>query len=307
MNKITNSLLFCLFLSFGFAQDGKILAKRPVDLSKTPIWSKISSNDKLLPKFKHLERLQFYFITYESDSLKVGALMVEPKKKGKYPVIIFNRGGNRDFGKLTIATLITFASNLADNGYIVIGSNYREEDEFGGKDINDVLNLMETIKEIENADSTCIGMFGWSRGGMMTYLALKKSNKIKTAIIGNGATNMFNSVKFRPEMETNVYAECIPNYWKNKKEELKNRSAAYWHNQLSKNSSLLILSGTKDKRVNPTQADSLVILLKEINYNFEHRKFETDHFFSDKRMELGKLMINWYDENLKKPCGQKPN
>lgn len=307
MIKITSSLLFCLFLSFGFAQDGKILAKKPVDLSKTPIWAKISSDDKLLPKFKHLARLQFYFITYESDSLEVGALMVEPKKKGKYPVIIFNRGGNRNFGKLSIATLITFASNLSDQGYIVIGSNYREKDEFGGKDISDVLNLMETIKEIENADTNCIGMFGWSRGGMMTYLALKKTDKIKTAIIGNGVTNMFNSIKFRPAMESNVYSECIPNYWKNKDQELKKRSPVYWPNELSKNTSLLILSGQKDQRVNPEQADTLAILLKEIDFNFQHKKFDTDHFFSDKREELGKLLIQWYDENLKNECNQKTN
>ncbi len=92
-----------------------------------------------------------------------------------------------------------------------VNGNYRENDEFGGAEINEVLNLTETIKEIEKADSNCIGMFGWSRGGMMTYLALSKSDKIKTAIIGNGVSDLFETAKSRPRMETNVFAECIPN------------------------------------------------------------------------------------------------
>ena len=29
-------------------------------------------------------------------------------------------------------------------------------------------------------------MFGWSRGGMMTYLALTKTNRIKAAVVGSG-------------------------------------------------------------------------------------------------------------------------
>jgi len=257
MNRILIIIFSFLFYNIGIAQNGKILSKRLVDISQTPIWDKISENDTLIPDFEHLNELDFYFIIYESDSLNVKGIFVEPTKEGKYPVVIFNRGGNRKFGQLTISTMIMFASKLAKQGYVVIGSNYREKDEFGGAEINDVLNLIETVKEIEKADSNCIGMFGWSRGGMMTYLALQKSDKIKTAIVGNGASDLFETAKSRPRMETNVFAECIPNYWENKEIELKNRSAIYWTEKLNKESSLLILCGTKDKRVNPKQAEKI--------------------------------------------------
>lgn len=270
-----------------------------MDLSQTPIWSKISQDNELHSGFEHLKKLNFYFITYQSDSLKVIGLLVEPKKKGKFPVVIFNRGGNRGFAQLTVATMIMYASKLAEKGYVVIGSNYRKKDEFGGAEINDVLNLTETVKEIEKADPNCIGMFGWSRGGMMTYLALQKSDKIKTAIIGNGPTDLFETISARPEMETKVIAECAPNYLKNKELELKKRSVIYWADELNKNSSLLILCGTNDKRVNPEQADKIATKLKEINYDFELKKFETDHFFSDKKTELNEIVIKWFDEKLK--------
>ncbi|WP_440067670.1 alpha/beta hydrolase family protein [Tenacibaculum discolor] len=300
MNRILISTFFFLFLNSGFAQNGKLISKRLVDISNTTIWNKISQNNELLPSFEHLKKLDFYSITYESDNQKVKGLLVEPKKDGKYPVVIFNRGGNRGFAQLIVATLIMYTSKLAEQGYIIIGSNYREKDEFCGAEINDVLNLTETVKEVEKADSKSIGMFGWSRGGMMTYLALQKSNKIKTAIVGNGVSDLFDTAKFRPKMETNVFAECIPDYWNNKESELKKRSVIYWADELDKNSSLLILCGTNDKRVNPEQADKIAEKLSEMNYDFELRKFETDHFFSEYKTELNEMVIEWFNKRLKK-------
>jgi dipeptidyl aminopeptidase/acylaminoacyl peptidase len=246
---ISTFLLFCSGLVF--SQNGIILSKTLVDLPTTPIWERISENDTLKRNFQHLNNLDFFFITYQSDSLVVKGILVEPKKFGKYPVVIFNRGGNRDFAQLNISTLIKYTSKLANQGYIIIGSNYREKDEFGGAELNDVLNLTETAKYIEKADPNCIGMFGWSRGGIMTYLSLKESNKIKTAIVGNGITDLFDQIKDRPKMETGVIAKCVPNYWENKDVELKKRSAIYWTDKMNRNSSLLILTGTEDKRANP--------------------------------------------------------
>ena len=299
MSRILISIFFFLGLNFGFAQNGKLISKRLVDISKTPIWERISQDNELHSDFEHLRKLDFFFINYQSNDLIVRGLLIEPKKEGKYPVVIFNRGGNRDFAQLTVSTMIMYTSKLAEQGYVIIGSNYREKDEFGGAEINDVLNLTETVKEIEKADSSCIGMFGWSRGGMMTYLALQKSDKIKTAIIGNGASDLFDTAKFRPKMETNVFAECIPDYWNNRESELKKRSAIYWADELDKNSSLLILCGTNDKRVNPEQTDKIAKKLKEINYDFELRKFETDHFFTEKKAELNELLTEWFNKRLK--------
>jgi len=298
MAKLLTVILFLLVTNLGFAQNGKLLIKKLINISETPIWNKVSQKNELKSNFEYLKNLDFYFITYESDGLKVNGIVIEPKKEGKYPVVIFNRGGNRDFNQLTVATMIMYTSKLAEQGYVIIGSNYREKDEFGGTEINDVLNLTETVKEIKKADSNSIGMFGWSRGGMMTYLALQKSDKIKTAIVGNGPTDLFKIIYDRPEMETKVISECVPNYWKNKDDELKKRSVIYWSDELSKSSSLLILCGTKDKRVNSKQADKIAQKLSEINYEFELKKYETDHFFTEYKSELNNLVIDWFNKRL---------
>lgn len=226
-------------------------------------------------------------------------MVVEPKKEGIYPVVIFNRGGNRSYGQLTIATMIMYVSALADQGYVVIGSNYREQDEFGGAEINDVLALPETVTEFEKADTSRMGLFGWSRGGMMTYLALQKSDRFKTAVVGNGPTDLLGVIADRPEMETNVIAECVPGYAENKEAGLKKRSVVFWADELSKNTSLLILCGTRDDRVNPAQSDSLAAKLTALQYDVELKKFDTDHFFSDKKAELDACVIRWFNEKLK--------
>lgn len=300
MNRILILIFLFFSISFGFTQNQKLLSKKLVDISKTPIWNKISQNNELKTNFKHLKKLNFYFITYQSDNSKVKGLLIEPKNQGKYPVVIFNRGGNRHFGKLTLATMIIYTSKLAEQGYVIIGSNYRKKDEFGGAEINDVLNLTKIIKDIKKADSDCIGMFGWSRGGIMTYLALQKSDKIKTAVVGNGPTDLFGLISDRPEMESKVIAECVPNYSENKESELKKRSVIYWADELDKNSSLLILCGNNDKRVNPEQADRIAEKLIKIKYDFELKKFDTDHYFSEYKSELNEIIIEWFDKRLKK-------
>ena len=70
MKNVVTLILLFIFLSFGFAQNGKLLSKSLVDISTTPIWSKISKDNKLLSDFEHLKNLNFYLITYQSDNQK---------------------------------------------------------------------------------------------------------------------------------------------------------------------------------------------------------------------------------------------
>ena len=105
-------------------------------------------------------------------------------------------------------------------GYVVIGSQYRGAsidvinnglDEFGGADVNDVLALIKVAKEIPNADVDNIGMVGWSRGVMQSYIASKSIQSLKTliAIAGNSDAEM--ALVWRPEMER-VYRVRVPNF-----------------------------------------------------------------------------------------------
>lgn len=134
---------------------------------------------------------------------------------------------------------------------------------------------------------------------MMTYLALKLSADIRTAVVGNAPTDLFALIAERPEIETGVLAPCIPGYARNKQAELEKWSALYWPEALNPKSSLLILSGSRDDRCNPHQADSLAHRLRQIGYRFELKKVDTGHYFSDRKSELNAWLIDWFDCELK--------
>jgi len=245
------------------------------------------------------------WITYLSNDLKINGLMVKPKKPGKYPCIIYNRGGNRNFGQLLVAHAALKLGALANEGYVVIASNYRGngnsegQEEFGGKDVNDVLNLINVLEEIESADTERIGMYGWSRGGMMTYLALTKSDKIDVACVG-GAPSDLTQID-RPKMVTNVYAEIILNYATNKDVELKKRSAIFWAGKFPKNVPILMLHGNSDWRVKSTNSLKLALEFEKYRVPYRLKIFEGgDHSISEYKNEVNEEVYEWFDRFLKK-------
>jgi dipeptidyl aminopeptidase/acylaminoacyl peptidase len=77
----------------------------------------------------------------------VGFLLAPKLREGKLPVLIFNRGGNRDFGAISERDLL-YLAYLASTSYVVLASQYHGNDGgegkelFGGSDVNDVLNLI---------------------------------------------------------------------------------------------------------------------------------------------------------------------
>jgi dipeptidyl aminopeptidase/acylaminoacyl peptidase len=123
-----------------------------------------------------------FTFTYDVGGTSVGGFLVIPKKRqGNLPAIVFNRGGTGDFGRISEWALYTRIAAMAQWGYAIIGSQYPGnsysdgKDERGGKsDIASVLRLHELIKHLSDVDETHIGMYGESRGGMMTYLCMKE-------------------------------------------------------------------------------------------------------------------------------------
>lgn len=303
-------LLICAILILPFllfAQDGKILSKELIDIHQDPQINRfLSKNGELLPEYKHLDQVNLYKISYLSDSIEVQGYLQEPKKSGVFPLIIFNRGGNRNYGSLNSLFMSVNTGGLASNGYVVLASQYRGtngasgRDEFGGEDVNDVINLIKAAKHLEKVDTTWMAMFGWSRGVMMTFLALKMHSNFKTIVVGNGVTDLQAEILERPEMELNVYSQCIPNYWQNKEVELRKRSIIYCVESLPQESSYLILCGSLDKQANPDNSRNLAKKMKKLHFDVKLREFNTDHKFSDKREELNALLLDWFDKELKR-------
>ncbi len=246
--------------------------------------------------------VECYKIKYLSDALEVVGYIVKPKYiASKLPVLIFNRGGNREFGKISEKKL-KYLSYLATNKYVVIASQYRGNDggqgqeEFGGKDVNDILNLMPLARSLTFADSNNIVMLGFSRGGMMAYLAIKEGIDIKAAAVVGGITDLIQWDQEREHIGEKVLEQLI---WPINQEEYMKRSAYYWPEKI--NVPLLILHGEDDWRVKVSQAEKLSTKLKEAGKTHELVVFPNgDHGLNAHRPKRNKMIFDWFDNYLKK-------
>lgn len=284
------------------------LRKHTEDLRKisTPskdLLNKIQNNTELTKKVLDNNTLvDIYLYQYYVDANLVAGFLVCPKNINKrLPVVVYNRGGTEDFGLVKTVFLYSHLADIAQLGYVVIGSQYpgnslsQGHDERGGKsDIDSILKLYNLIDALPYADTKRIGMYGFSRGGMMTYLCLKRVNWIKTAIILAGSADLDNERERRPEMNI-VYEKAFGN----KQNTLNARSAVKWADLLPKTVALLLLHGTGDDRVDPQDSIRISELLLQNGSPFElHLLDSRDHMLNDTSKERDRLIARWLDRYL---------
>jgi dipeptidyl aminopeptidase/acylaminoacyl peptidase len=212
-----------------------------------------------LPTEAAYERMRAYTgfecqrIRYLSDGLQVVGYIWKPQETQgkKLPLIIFNRGGSRAFGKLTPCWRFGFYHFLT-NGFVVLGSQYRGNDgsegheEFGGNEVHDVLNLIPLARSLAYVDSNNLFMLGESRGGMMTYLALKHQMPVNAAAVVGALADVEASLEQRPEL-VRAWQGLIPHFEIDRVHRLRARSAMRWAEAI--NTPVLILHGGADWRV----------------------------------------------------------
>lgn len=261
---------------------------------------------------KAKSNLNCYFMSYENDGLTIPGYLVEPKnmKDKKFPVVVYNRGGNANYGAIIFYRLFNMIFPLAQGDYIVVASQYRgmnpnkpEEygnDEFGGRDVSDVHKLIDLVKQHPNADPENIFLVGASRGAIMNYLVAKQRNDIRAMVSLAGPTDLLKGLEWRPEMEK-VFQERIPNYEENKESELKKRSVIYWPEQLPEETPILLLHGEQDKRVNVKDSIKFSKKLDELERANKLVVYEDEnHFFSKNKGNLMKEIFSWLKTNLKR-------
>lgn len=259
------------------------------------------------PESKFTERkstLECVDFTYQVDGFTIEGYYLKPKNVGasKLPVVIYNRGGNAGFGYVLFGAKMDFIADIAAKGYVVIGSQYRGasarfiadngNDEFGGNDVNDVLALVELLPEIPEADPSKVAMLGWSRGVMQSYLAAKQMPDVRTIISIAGNADVRKALEWRPAME-NVYKTRVPDYEKNKAEELSKRSVVDWVDELP-SSPVLLIHGTNDKQVNVEQSRALSGILTSKGHPHKLVIYENDnHRLAKNRENLLNEISQW--------------
>jgi dipeptidyl aminopeptidase/acylaminoacyl peptidase len=254
-----------------------------------------------LEQFPYLERTEAWAIAYLSGGLRVKGYLARPKASGPHPCVIYNRGGNREFAAITPDTVARLLCRIAGWGYVVAASQYRGNaggegrEQFGGQDVEDVLNLIPLLEREPDADASRIGMYAGSRGGMMTYLALTRSARMRAAVVRCGVSDLTDWREERNDMQQ-VFAELIPGFDPADARSLIERSAVYWPEKLCKSTPLLLLQGTADWRVNPLASLRFAEALFKARHPFRLVLLEgSDHALSEHLAERDRLAREWFD------------
>lgn len=254
---------------------------------------------------EYQQNLECKNVLYKVDDAVVHGFYIAPKGQSDLPVIIYNRGGNGSYGAWFFGHAYKkFFSLSKENNVAIFASNYRGafpklpgKDEFGGADVNDVVALPQLFEHFPNVNPEKVGLYGESRGGMQSLVAVKRGLDVDSIVLYAGEYDFFEGLKHRPEMER-VYKARIPNYEKNKDEELRKRSAVFWMDEIDNDIPILLIHGDKDERVSVESSIALDKVLEKEGFTHKLSIYEgLKHRSFPKQKEIRSEMMSWFRAN----------
>jgi dipeptidyl aminopeptidase/acylaminoacyl peptidase len=255
-------------------------------------------------KLERTEDVTVSRIHYQSHNHEVTGLVIKPThaRIQGHPLILFNRGGRRRYGMLNVLTINNLLTPLVQQGYIVAASNYRGvdggtgEDEFGGSEVQDILTLTEIARTFPEWDGRNLYYFGWSRGGMMTLLALKHGGKVNAVSLGAPLVDLTLSTGEGNQDEAWLM-RALPDYQAKGFAALESRSAPYWISKLRK-TPMLIMHGDADIDVSILHSRQLAAKLKQANHPHQLIEYSGgNHYLNQQRAEVLLETVNWFKKH----------
>lgn len=307
--KVGFVLVVACFCNHSFAQkadDGKILERTKYDF---PAFEKAEGIKKLYSKTEYEKaindsRFELERLTYSSDDLAVAAYLYKPTrtKNKKYPTIIFNRGGyiRGDIGY----ELVPLFHRLASEGFVVIAPLYRAsdgaggKDEVGGADVNDLMSIRPLAGSLEFVDANNLFMYGESRGGMMTFQALRDGFPVNAAATFGAFTDFEMLIGNQPKLYAPLVKAIWPDFETRKEEIVKKRSAVYWAEKI--HVPVLLMHGGADSSVDPMQTLNLAQLLQKLNRSYELMIYHGDnHVLSRNQKDRDARAVAWFKKHIR--------
>ncbi len=150
-------------------------------------------------------------VFYASGRLRIQAYLYKPVSEGPFPVVIYNHG-SRQLRERVSVPFAYIGSMLAASGYLVLVPERRGYglsdgptfSEVVGEDrgprfvtrvqeeTDDVLAAAEFVKTLPYADTTRMGVMGWSFGGIVSVFAASRSSTFRVVVDQAGAALTWN-------------------------------------------------------------------------------------------------------------------
>ncbi len=250
-------------------------------------------------------RYELEKLIYLSQGLKVVAYLYRPKniEGQKLPTIIYNRGS---YVREDIAyELAPFFHRLAADGFVILAPLYRGSDggeghdEMGGADVNDLMNVLPLAKSLGFIDTTNLFMYGESRGGMMTFQAIRNGFPINAAAVFGAFTDLESLINSDPNRYQQMIKVIWPDFESRKEEIIYTRSAIKWPEKI--NIPLLVMHGGADKSVDPVHSLNLAQQLQKLGKKYELLIYAGDnHILSRNQEDRDRRALGWFKKHIKK-------
>ncbi|MEY3151651.1 MAG: hypothetical protein RLZZ333_248 [Bacteroidota bacterium] len=165
------------------------------------------------------------FTAVAADKSEVGGILYVPdSSKRKFPLILFIHGGPvaQDDYSFDESRQI-----LAAAGFAVAAVNYRGSSgrgaaysraiygDWGNKEVTDIIAVADHLIKNGIADSTRMGIGGWSYGGILTNYSIAKDRRFKAAVSGAGSSFQF--TMYGTDQYVTQYDEELGAPWENPK------------------------------------------------------------------------------------------
>ncbi len=248
-------------------------------------------------------------MTYLSDGLNINGYIARPKDKGQYPTLIWNRGGFGDRGALDNLTAYLILASTAAWGYTVLETQYRgnmgsegDDEAWGGEDLTDALNLIKAADNIPECDTNRMAIEGASRGGMVTYRALKEKDIFKCAIVHAGVSNLISLRDNHRNINKSIQKRFRNLNESELRKKLEELSAVCFADKLPGSTPILMMHGTADNVIPISQSEELAEKLEKYGVPHKYVRIEGGTHVALKDgsyKEIDRHRKAWLDEFLK--------
>ncbi len=284
------------------APDGILLSSEPVEIPRSAL--SMARRSMTEDDFHRFASVTLHAITYASAGLRIkGFLALPPAGEVSYPSVIFNRGGSGPKGALVAETAMPIIGLYASWGYVAIASNYRGTggsegpDEWGAGDVDDAMNVLPLLDAMPYVDQDRIGIVGGSRGGMMTYMMLRRTQRLRAAVTF-GAPSQIHAVEANAYIRRTMAKHLADGA--NEQLEAERRSAVCWTSEMAPQTPLLVLHGTGDRRVDPLHSLRLATELQQLQRPYKLIMYDNaDHVLAGRRNESNGDIRWWLDHYVR--------
>lgn len=218
-------------------------------------------------------------------------------QKDKFPLLIYCRGGIGKHGAVKMDWLRQFAAR----GYVVFAPAYRGNegsqgrDEFGGRDVLDVLTAMTWLSKLSFIDTDSINILGFSRGSINAARAAVENSVISRLILWSGISDMQLTYEERIDLRR-MLKRVIGGTPTKYPERYLERSPLHFADKIQ--CPVLIVHGTLDEQVSVRHGLQMHERLLELNKDISLHLYENfgHHFPAAWHETAVSRIFDWLDK-----------